>query len=463
MNLELDVMNWAEQQFGSCELGDKRRTRRLVRFAAQIAADPDSSTPNQAEKWSDLKAAYRLVNRQDVTFQAVGTPHWQLTRQCPPGTYLILCDTTEVDFGAGNEAEGLKQLGNGSGRGFLLHSGLLIEPGNERVRGLAGQVVRYRTAAPKSESDSGRLGRDRESLVWGQLVESIGRPADGVQFVDICDRGADNFEVYARMLLQDHDWVVRVSHLTRQVRYQQREQPLSDVLSQLPVVGSYELAWRSANCGSRKAQLEVRIGSVWVPAPRHRSPWLKTCGVGAIQMQVIEVRETGAPAGITPLRWVLYTSLPVRDFAEARTCIGYYESRFVVEEFHKSLKTGCRVESRQYHTSPRLEVITALLSIVAVRLLQVRCEARTNPTRPASELIPVRWIAMLTALRTTKGKGPRIETVRDFYRQLAGLGGHLLRKRDGEPGWITLWRGFEKLHLALRGLDAIHGQFKKCG
>lgn len=461
-------MNWAQQQFGACELGDVRRTRRLVQFAAQVAADPDSSTPNQIEKWSDLKAAYRLVECEDVTFDAVATPHWQLTRQCEPGTYLILCDTTEVDFGAGNEAAGLKSLGNGSGRGFLLHSGLLIEPGSERVRGLAGQVVRYREAVPKKkgkkkESDSGRLARDRESLVWGQLVENIGKPAAGVQYVDVCDRGADNFEVFARMRLQEHDWVVRVAHLTRQVRYDDREQPLSEVLTQLPVVGAYELAWRSAHHGSRRATLEVRIGSVWLPAPRHRSPWLKACGVRAIQMQVIEVREVGAPQGVTPLHWVLYTSLPVRDFAEARTRIGYYEARFVVEEFHKSLKTGCRVESRQYRTSGRLEVITALQSVVAVRLLQVRCEARTNPTRPASELIPARWITTLTALRTTKGKGPSIVTVRDFYRQLAGLGGHLLRKRDGEPGWITLWRGFEKLHLALRTLDAVSEQRKRCG
>jgi len=51
-------------------------------------------------------------------------------------------------------------------------------------------------------------------------------------------------------------------------------------------------------------------------------------------------------------------------------------------------------------------------------------------------------------------------TIREFLRAVAGLGGHLGRKCDGEPGWITLWRGFEKLMLIARGADA---QRRKCG
>ena len=69
---------------------------------------------------------------------------------------------------------------------------------------------------------------------------------------------------------------------------------------------------------------------------------------------------------------------------------------------------------------------------------------------------PAHWVTMLRCLR----HGRRIETVREFYRELAGLGGHLLRKCDGQPGWITLWRGFEKLPLALRANRAYR---KKCG
>ena len=454
--LELDVNKWAEQQFGTCQLGDVRRTRRLVQFAAQVAADPDGSTPMQTEKWSDLKAAYGLIGEEDVTFDAIALPHWQQTRQRESGTWLIICDTTEVNFGATNQAAGLGPLGQGAGRGFLLHSGLLIQPETEEVIGLAGQKIRYRKPVPKHESRTHRLARNRESRIWGELTKQIGPPPAGVRFVQVCDRGADNFEVYCELLQSHHDWVIRVARLNRVIRHEGREMPLAEYLPQLPLAGTYELSYRSKEHGPRTAQLEVRFGPVSVPAPRQQSPWLRALGIALICMNVIEVREVNAPAGVTPLHWVLFTSLPVTTFEDAWTVIAYYEKRPVVEEFHKAFKTGCRVEERQYETSLRLEAIAALLSVEAVRLLQLRCAARQTPERPAVEVVPTHWVTVLSRMR----KGRPIVTVRDFFRQLAGLGGHMLRKCDGEPGWITLWRGFEKLHLAVR---AIHDYRKRCG
>jgi hypothetical protein len=456
MSLELDTEKWAEQQFGACDLGHVRRTRRLVKFASQVAADPDSTTPQQTEKWSDLKAAYRLIDNDHVTFDAIGQCHWQQTRRCEPEVYLISCDTTEVDFGVTNEATGLGPLGKGFGRGFLLHSGLMINARSEEVAGLAGQKIRYRKPAPRKESATRRMARDRESRVWGELIEQIGPPADGVQWVDICDRGADNFEVYCRMLLNRHDWIVRASKLQRLVQHEGEEIPLAHVLEKLPLAGTYKLTYRTKNAGSRTAKIEVRFGAIMMPEPRVGSPWLNELGIRLIGMNVVEVREVDAPPGVEPLHWVLLTSLPVTTFDECWTVIGYYEKRPIVEDFHKAIKTGCRVEERQYETNKRLEAITAVLSITAVRLLQLRSAARQTPERAATEVVPIHWLTVLRRLR----KGRRIETVRDFFRQLAGLGGHLLRKSDGEPGWITLWRGFEKLHMAVR---AIHDYRERCG
>lgn len=456
MCVVLDTNKWAQQQFGACDLGDERRTRRLIKFASQVAADPDASTPGQTEQWSDLKAAYRLIDREEVTFDAVAGPHWQQTRQCEEGTWLISCDTTEVDFGVTNEATGLGPLGKGLGRGFLLHSGLMIHPETEEVVGLAGQKIRYRKPAPKNEPRTRRLARDRESHIWGQLIDQIGPPAAGVRFVDVCDRGADNFEVYCKLLLNQHDWVVRASRLNRKILHEEMEIPLSDCLDMLPLAGTYQLSYRSQKHGSRIAKIEVRFGTIMMPAPRMRSPWLRELGITLIAMNVVEVREVKPPKGVEPLRWVLLTSLPVTTFEKAWSVIDYYEKRPIVEEFHKALKTGCRVEERQYEKSERLEAIAGLLSITAVRLLQLRSAARETPEAAATDVVPSHWVTVLRRLR----RGRRIETVREFYRELAGLGGHLLRKCDGEPGWITLWRGFEKLHFAVR---ALRDYRKKCG
>ena len=94
-------MEWAQLNFGTCELGDKRRTKRLVKVATQVANNPSASFPDQMETWGDLKAAYKLFNAKDVTFEAVASPHWELTRQRTEGSYLVIGDTTELDFEIG--------------------------------------------------------------------------------------------------------------------------------------------------------------------------------------------------------------------------------------------------------------------------------------------------------------------------------------------------------------------------
>ena len=420
----------------------------MVRFAAQVAADPDAATTNQTEHWADLKAAYRLIDNDHVTFDAIARPHWEATKNRSSGDWLILADTTEVDFGYQRQVPGLGPIGTGSRRGFLLHSGLMVGANTEEVIGLAGARLRYRKPKPQKESRTQRLARDRETQVWSELVDQIGPPPPGARFIQVCDRGADNFEVYCRLLLNRQDWVIRVAQKHRLIFHQGEKIPLSQALDRFIVSGVYQLIYRSKE-GSRTVDIEVRRGVVMVPRPQAASPWVREQGITLIGMNVIEVREVNAPPGVTPLNWVLYTSLSVSCFEDAYRTIEYYEKRPLVEEYHKALKTGCQVESRQYRTSDRLESITSLLSITAVRLLQLRAAARTAPDTPAQQVVPSHWVEVLRRLRRNRP----IETARQFYRELAGLGGHLLRKCDGEPGWITIWRGFEKLHFAIRVLD----------
>ncbi len=158
------------------------------------------------------------------------------------------------------------------------------------------------------------------------------------------------------------------------------------------------------------------------------------------------------------MRWVLLTSEEVTSVEQAQRVIDHYSQRWAVEEYHKALKTGCRVESRQYETAARLERVTGLLSIVAVQLLRMRYLSLHDPNRPAVQVVPAEWVELLSTVRRIK-PGQTL-TIQQFVRHLAGLGGHLGRKCDGQPGWITLWRGLEKLLLILRGVRAAR---KKCG
>ncbi len=461
----LDVGVWAEQQFGDCELGDQRRTQRLVKFATQAAEKPDASTPRQTEAWADLKAAYRLFDQAEVTFEALTAPHQTLTRDplCD-GVWLILNDTTELNFGRLRDIEGIGRVGSSDeGRGFFLHTALAVRASDHELAGVAAQELYTRPLqkVKRVSSHARKKKSQRETDVWGRVIDRVGPPPEGVRVLHVCDRGADNFDVYCHLVTQRAGWVIRAAQLTRQVHEEPgREITLDKLISRAPCLGMYELTV-SANQKqpARIARLEVRAAALSMPRPKSGvSRYARQTGLEAMAMWVVEAREVSpVPADVEPLRWVLLTSEKVASFASAWKIIEYYEQRPLIEEYHKGLKTGCRVETRQYRTAQRLEAVIGLTAVLAVRLLQLKHAARTEPDRPAQDVVPARWI---DGLRRVLRRPRPVNTVREFFRALASLGGFLGRKSDGEPGWQTLWRGLDTLLQCLRGMDA---KPQKCG
>ena len=490
-SLTLDVGEWAEENFGGCDLGDVRRTRRAVTVARQMAEHPDGSTPDQAEDWSDLKAMYRLFDADEATFSALATPHWRRTRSLARGTVLLIGDTTETDFGIRRAVTGLGPTGDGYGLGFFLHSSMMVDAGSGEILGLAGQELFYRQPVPKNENSYQRLQRSRESEVWGRVVELVGPPAEGVRFVHVFDRGADNLDVFCHCRAQHTDWVIRAAQLHRVVeeadgyitddnatgieiptsynngtaatglietveRASTTRLSLRAVLAKRPLSGTYELSvGATKDHEARTARMQVRFARITIRRPKRRTKHQCQIDFQELTQWVVETREVDPPKGVQPLHWVLWTSLPVTSFDDAWQIIEYYERRWLIEEFHKAIKTGCRLEDRQFMEAHRLEAVAAFTSVLAVRLLQLKTVATTSPDLPAERVVPKIWLKMLSALRKRK-----LPTVRDFFRHLAGLGGFLMRKRDGNPGWITLWRGLDKLLLAIRGFVAMN---QRCG
>jgi hypothetical protein len=452
---------WAEQNFGECELGDRRRNKRLVKYATQVVAKPDGSTLDQAEKWGDVKAVYRLMNVEDVMPAAIIAPHCRTTRAaCQTGQVkLIVNDTTELDYTSLKKTTGLGPIGNGHGRGFFAHSALMVDAATHVVDGLAAQELFHRrpcTSRKKCARNTTRRSESRESAVWGRVIDAVGAPPEGVKWLHVCDRGADDFEVFHRAIHQCCGFVIRAARLNRKVQtLDGRELRLAAVLNELPWRGEREVEVPAkGKQPKRTACLTLRHGLVKLPRPRTLTPWLKNHpGAGLLTLNVVELIELDPPANCQRIRWILYTTEPANSVAAADLVIEYYECRWTVEDYHKCWKTGCQVESRQYTTADSLERIAAVSAVVAVRLLQMRTAAKETPDRPADEIAPKEWINMLCAIRKIRNND-RL-TIREFVRQLAGLGGFLMRKRDGEPGWITLWRGTEKLILCLRGAEAL--------
>lgn len=448
----LDNTEWIVKQFASCDMGDKRRTKRLEKVANHMLASPERSLPQQNAAWSDLKAAYRFFENPYVTFDAVAEQHWKQTRQSKPGRYLLISDTTDINRFSHKATTGLGILGDGVGRGMQLHNCLMYDCKSELIHGAAGALLYYRQHKPKNEKRMERLARARESDIWGDLVDQIGSPPEGCQWIHVFDRGGDNFEAMCHIRLTGCDWVIRASKLSRKVITETGEQvALQDALHDARQLGSYELNLRSRpGMPARTAKIEVSALTVSFPPPTHRSKWVKECGIEELTMNVVVVQEVDAPKGVTPIRWVLLTSLPVETFEDAWQVIEDYENRWLVEEYHKVIKTACSIEVHALRTSARLEPLIGLISVIGIRLFQLKLIGRSQPEAKAATHVPSSWIKCLQLVR------PKLSftemTVYTFFREIAKLGGFLGRKGDGEPGWQTIWRGFQKMQLLLDGM-----------
>ena len=203
---------------------------------------------------------------------------------------------------------------------------------------------------------------------------------------------------------------------------------------------------------ARTAIVELRSVRVDFDGPwRPGGKQPPTLGVG-----VVEVREVHAPEGVKePLHWILLTSLACATLAEARRVVGIYAKRWLIEEYHKALKSGAGVEQSQLERGYRLESLIGVLAVVAVRLLNTKLIARSRPEsfEAAASFGP----EMLTILEKKIGKPKKGWTNENVMRATARLGGFIGRKSDGMPGWQTIWRGWHRLMWMLEGANLMAG------
>jgi hypothetical protein len=443
---DFEAEQWAEQQWGQAQLGDARRTTRAVRLGRALAAQPAESLPLQTGSWGQLKAAYRLLNEPDVTHQRLSQSHWQATRDgasAPAqGAMLFVQDTSELDFTSHRQTQGLGLIGNGLGRGFLLHSCLTLRPHciNAQVQGLAAQFVWTRHEVKKgSESRHQRRHRRTEFDLWAETLEAIGAappPESGTVWVSVGDRASDVFSYFRRATALGWHCLARVSQ-NRVIETAQGERArLMDWARRLPRRTAKTLSLRGRG---GEPQREVKLAVGWgqlVLQPPQLGPERKSRPVRAWCIRCWEESATAER-----LEWILLTTLEVRDEASALERVGWYSSRWVIEEYHKCLKSGCRMEARQLESAQGLMALLGFLSLVAVRLLQLRSLARTAPETEAREVVAAPMVEIVAA---RVGLNEPM-TVRQFWHGVARLGGFLGRKSDGEPGWQTLWRGWQRL------------------
>lgn len=474
------TQSFGEMNFSHAELGDARRTRRLVALVDQMCQRPGGTLPQKLRSPADLQAFYRLMRADDVTHKAVLSAHRQAVRQRiaqQTTPVLVIHDSTELDFTTHKSLD-LGPIGSGSRCGYIAHHSLAVDPATREVIGLCNQVLHRRAEVSPEETKAERRRREsRESRLWLKGCDPL---PDNWQLVDVCDRGADTFEFLTHELRSGRRFVIRSSY-DRCIRAGHDEpkntpkRTLHAYARSLPAAGTWTLEVTSkveekspkhqgkkktVRRKARTANLSVAFAPVRILPPTKKTG---DYGNKPLAVWVIRVWEVNPPSGQERLEWILITNELVYSFEDAYRVVGWYECRWIIEEYHKGLKTGCRIESPQFTSEERLQPAIAVLSVVTLTLLQLRDASRRPDatTRRATTVISPLYVEVLSLWRHKKVKLDW--TVHDFYYALARLGGHQNRKHDHRPGWQVIWEGWKELLPMVTGYDVAKTRYNKCG
>jgi hypothetical protein len=451
--------------FAHAKLGDRRRTSRLVETFNLIQQHPGGTLPDKLSAPADLRAFYRLCDTDDVTHEAIiaAARQYTITRIADsPGPVLIVHDATELDYTSLTSlADDLGQIGKGTHLGFICHNVLAIAADTGDVLGLVDQILHCRDKVPEGETLTEHREREsRESRLWLRGTEHL--PADA-KLVDVADQGSDTFEFLDHEFRSGRRFVVRACKVRKVYAGHQSVGPrryLKEYADALPELGRFtmDVQAQTGRKARKCAEFIVAGGPVLVCPPHAKHGHH---GDDPLPLYVVQITEVDPPAGERAIDWTLLTKEPVQTFADAWRVSGWYERRWIAEEFHKAQKTGCQIEDMQFTTTARLAPAIALLSVVAVTLLNLRDASRRPDakTRRATTILASDYVTVLSLWRYREIREDL--TVHDFFYALARLGGHQNRKSDHRPGWLVLWRGWTKLQAMLDGYIAAKSM--KCG
>ncbi len=456
---------WGEKEFGSARLGDRRRTQRLVAMVTRLVQSPTGRLPQAFPAWKDLKAAYRFLDHVEFSPEQIQEPHRQQTlRACrEPGEYLLIEDTTELDYSSHRRAEQLGFIGNGRGRGLLVHSTLAVrlerwsgagEPEGVAL-GLLGQKCWIRPQKGlRHQKWRPRMARARESERWAQVLDQAGPPAAGCRWIYTADRESDFYEPIVRAGRNGADFIIRGY---RDRKLAGGDEHLWAALQRAPVQGVSQVQLRARN-GEPARQATVVLRRCRV---RLQGPWRPQGIQEDVDVNVVEAREMAPPPGTEPLHWMLLTSLPCSGLAELKRVVARYALRWWIEQYHKALKSGAGIEASQLERGFRIENLLAVLAVVAVRLVNTQWLARNRPEEPVEpESFGTNALKILSAKYEVPKEG---WTNRTVLIAVAQMGGFLGRKHDGMPGWQTIWRGWSLLMHMCEGVEILSEKAKRCG
>lgn len=468
------------RELSTLDLGDRRLDRRARAVVSRLFESPQQSPKAAMRGAAEMTGAYRLFDHPRCTDEALLGAHRErvLERVREQARVVVIQDTTELDYTGRRTLAGSGPLSIEERRGFFLHTQWVVSDG--RLPLGAWEASIYSREAPSLEPKDPQRRKHlplerKESFRWLAGYRSacdLAARAPGVQVISCADRESDLYDCFVEWQQRRQearvaaDWVIRCSKDRRVLEEGPQETPGDGAQAHLiaqvarhPVLGGVRFRLASkvqskkGRGGSRKkvhrqgrtVRQEIRAGEI-----RLRPPYRPGTTLPEVTLRVVMATEIDPPPGQDPVNWVLLTSLPVGDLSQALEVLQIYLTRWEIEEFHRVLKTGCRVERLQLQDAQRLRPALALYLIVAWRILYLTKLGRACPSLPCDALFePSEWQSLWVVVRR-QPLPPQVPSLQEVILMIAQLGGYAGRKGDGPPGAQAMWEGMQAVrHFAM--------------
>ncbi len=472
-------------EFKGCDLGDLRRSKRLVRVADSLGMNPNLSLPAALHGRAELEAAYRLFDNDDVAPNEILSKHFErsIERVSNTSVALLVQDTTDIDLTRPTQqVVGTGPMESNGRHGAFLHPLIAFDPQGIPL-GITWAKMWAREMKETDEKEDAKAKRkrlretpieDKESIRWIEglrAARDVAKQCHETDCVLVADSEADIYELFVESRETGHD---RPLHLLiracqdRALATQSgcflkaiREQPCQyqsniQVSQRRPKAPGLENKRKRQKArDARSATVEVRVGRVTLKPPQRNGTKLPE-----VTVNVVLVEETSPPEGAEPIQWILITTLPIDTNDQVKNIVSYYCKRWGIEVYNKTLKSGCRVEERQFHTLSRELNCLAVYMVIAWRILMLVHLGRECPDLSCEVAFePSEWKAVYMIAH---GKQPPATppTLNEIVRLIATFGGFTNRKTE-DPGTQTLWIGLQRAHDFAHGYDSFGPGSKK--
>jgi hypothetical protein len=443
------AQDWAEEELGEVEIGDRRLNRRLVSIAQAFYARPQANIPQACQTRAETKAAYRFIDHPETSMETILEPHYQATvaRMRREAVILAVQDTTSLNYTAHPATENLGPIGyrKDRGTGLILHDTMAFNREGTPL-GLLDVQCWARDGADfgKKKRRHSLPIKEKESYKWlvsFRKVAEAQKQCPQTMVVSVGDREADIYELF-QLAWSDPSGPKLLIRAEQDRLLAEGQGHLWEKMAQQEISGTQEIQVpRRKNRPARVAQLEIRFGKVSLKPPAG-----KRRGLRELSLWAVWAREVEAPSRGERIEWMLLTTVPVTTFEEAVERLAWYTIRWGIEVYHRTLKSGCKVEERQLGNADRIETCLAIDMVVAWRIFHLTKLGREIPDVPCTVFFEEAEWKALVAYVTQNPKPPnKSPTLREAMRMVATLGGFLARKGDGEPGTKSLWLGLQRL------------------